>query len=285
MHARHTLVSFFGLGSATAAPLLYTYIKEHPQVGLTEVDTNFFSDAKIFAKGLDWYENHFAKGEGISLYGELASNYLASTQSAGLIARTYPNAKLFAIIENPLVSVRVDYVEARRSGKINAKTSLAMFLKLHPEVLLRAAYGRQLAHYFSYYSPNDFLVLLAADVRKKPLESIKAVYTHLELETTFVPSSLRHLVPIEIDDTKKKPGLIKRFVLLIKRGVKFFYTKLRGVVKPPEVPIETASVIARKIPLSPELEKFLKDYYRKDVKQLNSLLHRNVESEWGFDDE
>jgi len=282
MKVRQTLVSFFGLGSATATPLLYTYIKEHPEVKLTSESTQFFSDAKIFAKGLAWYESNFKHDQPGSVYGELSGVYLASAQSAGLIARTYPNAKLLAVIENPLVSVRVEYVEARRSRQISPDITLAMFIKRQPEILLKYCYGRQLVHYFSYYSPNDLLVLLASDIRDKPLESLQSVFSHIGLDDKFVPRSLRHLVVVEEDDTKKKPGLIKRQITHLKKGIKFLYGRVNAIIKRPEIPIETAAVLARKIPLTPELEKFLKDYYRKDVEQLTSLLHRNVDVEWGI---
>lgn len=284
MHTRHTLVSFFGLGSAAAAPLIYTYIKEHPGVGLPLEETGFFSNAKKFAKGIGWYESNFSHCLPTMVKGELAGDYLASSQAAGLIARTYPNAKLLAVIENPLVSVRVEYVEARRRREIDSNTSLAKFLKLHPEVLLRACYGRQLVHYFSYYSPNDLMILLASDIRENPIQSLVSVYNHLGLDNKFVPLSLRHLVVIEEDDSKKKPGIIKRTITKFKKGVKFVYSKMTKFTKKELPPAETASIIARRMTLSPELEKFLKDYYRQDVRQLNSLLHRNVSVEWGIDE-
>ncbi len=284
MHARHTAISFIGLGSHTAAPLLYSYISEHPNTCFPSAPTNFFASAKIYAQGVGWYESQFGSCPPGTLRGELSHTYLMSSQAASLIAKTYPNAKLLAVIENPLVSVRVEYVEAVAARRITRQMSLAEFLKKNPEVLLRARYGRQLVHYFSYYAPTDLLVLLASDVRDDVIMSIKKTYEHLGLDTAFVPLTLRHLV-VEEEDDKKKPGPIKRAYRFAKNAIKSRYHRIMARLMPKEVKTETAAELARKIELSPELEAFLKDYFREDVAKLSSLLHRNLSVQWGFTDE
>lgn len=278
------LVSFIGIGSASAAPLLYSYIKSHPGVCTTAIDTQFFLNTEAYQKGIDWYESFFAKRSPNMVCGELASNYIQSAQAAALIVRTYPNAHLVAVIENPLVSVRVAYVEARRARTITPETSLALFLKQNPDVLMNARYGRQLAQYFSYYAPIDLLVVTAGDVRDDALRVVKEVYKHIGVDDTFVPLPLVYLVPVE-EDTKKKPGIIKRTYRFLKKHIKDFFSNLANRLYPAEIPLETASIVARKIPLSPELKDFLKDYYRQDVAMLSRLLHRSLTSEWGFDEE
>lgn len=281
MHVRNTAVSFIGLGSHTAAPLLYSYIAEHPQVCLPLKATSFFSSAKVYAEGVNWYESQFGSCPPGNVRGELSHTYLMNSQAASLIAKTYPNAKLLAVIDDPLMSVRVEYVEAITAHRIAPAVSLAEFLKKNPEVLLRARYGRQLIHYFSFYAPTDLLVLLAADVRADELKSVHTTYEHLGLDTSFVPLTLRHLVVVE-EDEKKKPGRIKRTYRFLKGVVKTRYHALMVKLKPKKIKTETAAELARRVPLSPELEAFLKDYFREDVAKLSSLLHRNLSVEWGF---
>ncbi len=281
MIARKTYISFFGLGSATAAPLLYSYLREHPDLSVPETETEFFSSAKKFAQGTNWYESQIKPSKTAKVFGEFSTAYLASSQAAGLIARTYPNARLLAVIENPLVSVRVAYVMAVKSGQIARQVSLAEFLHRSPEVLLQAKYGRQLRHYFSYYSPNDLLVILAADIRKEPLLLISKVFSHIGVDSSFVPPALRHLVPVEIDETKK-PGLLKRGVMLLKKSVVYLYKYLSRLRRKPVTKEETIAEIARRITLSPELEIKLKDYFRSDVIELSSLLHQDLAVLWDF---
>ena len=278
------LVSFIGIGSASAAPLLYSYIKSHPGVCTTAIDTQFFLSTEVYKQGIDWYESFFAKRGANMACGELSSNYIQSAQAASLIVRTYPNAHLVAVIENPLVSVRVAYVEARRARTISPETSLALFLKQNPDVLFNARYGRQLAQYFTYYAPIDLLVVTAGDVRNDALRVVKETYEHIGVDSSFIPPPLVHLVPVE-DDPKHKPGIIKRTFRFLRQHIKDFFTNLANRLYPPEVPLETAAIVARKIPLSPELESYLKDYYRQDIALLSRLLHRSLTSEWGFDDE
>lgn len=280
MKAQRKLVSFIGLGSSSASPLLYSYIKAHPKICVPKEETNFFSDTKVYKQGADWYESNFMDcGEGFVL-GELSSSYLKNSQSISLIARTYPEAKLIVIIENPLVSVRVAYVEARRARQVSPQVSLAMFLKQNPEVLTEARFGRQLAKYFSFYSPRDMIVVTAADVRNETLAILAKVYDHIGVDKFFVPPNLMHLVPIEEDSATRKPGLIKRTSRKIRKFIVGTYRALVNKIYPPNVVIETASVVARKVPLSPELEVYLKNFYAADVALLSSLLHRDMSEEW-----
>lgn len=283
MHPRRTFLSFVGLGSQTAAPLLYSYLREHPASCLTNEPTRFFSSTEVFAKGIDWYEAQFPEAKSGMLRGELAYDYLSHAPTAGLLARTYPNAKLVVVIENPLVSVRVEYVEALRARTITRQLSLTEFLRNHPEVLARARYGRQLVPYFSYYSPTDLLVWLAADIREDPLRAVQKTYEHLGLPTEFVPLTLRHLVVEEVDE-KKKPGFIKRRIMAIRALIRAGYGYLMKYLKPKPPQTETVAEIARRLPLTPELETKLKEYFHDDVRQLSDLLHRNLLVEWGFEE-
>ena len=261
---------------------MYEYIAEHPAACIPKQQTHFFSDATLFAKGVAWYESLFQVKKKRTICGELAFNYLRSGQAAQLIARTYPNAKLLAVIEDPLVCVRMEYILAGEMGGLSKNVSLAQFIKQTPEVLLRAKFGRQLVPYFSYYSTKDLLVLVAQNIAADPLLVIKEVYEHCGLDTAFVPLSLRHLVVVEEDDGKKRPGIIKRTYKKIKHLIKFCTTKIAQTLFPPTVPKETILERAKHVPLSPELESYLKDYYREDVQALSALLHRDFNVEWSI---
>ncbi len=282
MQAQRNLVSFIGLGSRTATVLLYTYIREHPATCTPKEQINFFTDAALYAKGVDWYESLYVVKKKQVVCGDLSYNYLHSGQAAQLIARTYPNAKLLAVIDDPLLCVRMEYVQARQDGVLSKNITFEQFIKQTPEVLLRSKFGRLLVPYFSYYSTRDLLILLACEVETNPLSIIKNTYEHCGLETSFVPLSLRHLVIEEEDDTKKRPGIIKRMYKHIKRLIKFIYTKITQVIFPPNVPKETILERAKRVELSPEMEKYLKDYYREDVQILSSLLHRDFNVEWSI---
>ena len=282
MQAQRKLISFIGLGSGNIATALYDYLKSHPEVYVLGEKTNFFSDINIYAKGIDWYEDHFSGHKAGQKCGELANNYLLSTPAVALMSRIYPSAKLFAVIESPLLAVRVAYVEAKRMNKIQDNMSLSFFLKQYPEVLVKYCFGRQLTQYFSYYSHNDLLVFTASDVSEDPLKTTAILYEHLGLDKKFIPLSLLHLVPEDEDEPKKRPGIIKRSIKFPFKMIKKFYKFLILKFKTPKVLPDSVLVEAKTVALSPELETFLKDYYRQDVELLTRLLHRNFIEEWGI---
>ncbi len=285
MRAQRKLISFIGIGAESAAPLLYSYLRLHPAICAMEQDTRFFSDTKVYAQGIDWYEAQLGKCLPTIVYGELSFSYLRSVSALNLIAQTYPSAKLLAVIENPLISVRVAYVEARRANTISSRVSIAQFLKQSPEVLMSTRYGKQLSEYFSFYSPTDLFVVTASDVREDTLSVVAHAYDHIGVDKKFIPKILQHLIPPEEGENLRRPGIIKRTYRAIKSGIKGVVGSIRKRLFPPDIPIETASVIARQLPLSPELETFLKDYYRRDVAMLSHLLHRDLSVEWGFEED
>jgi hypothetical protein len=280
--ARHSAIKFFGIGSATAAPLLYSYVKSHPGISLPNSDPAYFSDVNKSIEGLAWYESQWPSTKEGVLRGELSLGYLGHAPAAGLISRTYPTAKIFAVIENPLVSVKVEYVEAKRAGRIDAKQSFADFVFNNPDVLQRACYGRQLVPYFGYYSTTDLLIFTASEVRKDPLRTLAAVFTHIGVDPKYVPLALRHLV-VEEEDDAKRPGLIKRSYRAINKQIKHLYVALSRIFKPPVVETETAAVAAFALSIPEDLENKLKNYFIKDVKILEDLLRRPLRADWGFD--
>lgn len=285
MKVAHKKVAFIGIGAGMAPALLYSYIKSHPKICVLAESTGYFSSAKVFARGLAWYESQFKDCLPGTITGELASEYLQSAPSAGLIARTLPQTQLLVVIENPLLAVRVAYVEARKNNLIPASVSLAQFLKDNPEVLQSVRQGRQLTPYFEYYAPTNLLVLTTDDVRSEPLKALAETFEHIGADPKFVPLPLKHLVEDTESEAKKKPGLIKRGFRAIKKLITWPYRLVLKKTHIPAVPVEIAFDIARRIPLSPELEQFLRDYYREDVAVLSRLLHRNLSFEWGFDGE
>lgn len=276
-------ISFIGIGASSAPALLYSYIKAHPQVVTPKEETDFFSNTEVFSLGIDWYESQFIKKANTVTCGELSSTYMQMAQSASLIAKTLPNAKLIAVVEDPLLAVRVAYVEARKNNIIGPNVSVAQFLKQNPDILPTALHGKQLTHYFTYYAPTDLLVLLAEEVRNDPLKIIKQVYEHIGVSPSFVPLQLVHLVPEEEPDLKKKPGIIKRNYRKLKLKFIRFKRTMALRINPTTVPAEQAFAVAKRITLSPELEAFLKDYYKADVEALSRLMHRSMTYEWGFD--
>ncbi|MCB9810540.1 MAG: hypothetical protein H6779_01670 [Candidatus Nomurabacteria bacterium] len=276
-------VSFIGLGSSSFTPLLYSYLREHPEVNIPEAGTNFFSDMATYVQGIDWYENNFSGCDTGGKCGELACRYLEHLPAANLIAETYPSARLFAVIGNPLLGVRIDYLEALSSGKITDDITLAGFIKSYPETLTKYLFGKQLTHYYSYYSPTDLMVIVGSDLVDDPLKVLSDFFDYLEIDPKFVPLVLKSLIADEEDLGQHKPGFIKRTLKLIWRIVTKPYYIVLAKLKKPDILPDRLWRKAKQIPISSDLEEYLVKYYYKDVKTLSALLHRDLIEEWGME--
>lgn len=279
MRAERTTISFFGLGAKGVSALLFSYLKAHPQVCTPAKEIGFFNQARLYARGLDWYEEQIGATNQKNKYrfGELSTTYLESAQVPALIARAYPDAKLVAIIDNPLNALRIEYIEARQGRRIAPSVSPTQFIKQNPNLLVRYCFGRHLTQYFSYYAHTNLLVMLADEVVATPLPAVTTMYQHLDLDLSFVPLSLR---VEEEDDETKKPGWLTRSFRALKKKIKNTINQIRHSLEKPAQPVDIVRQTALRVPMSPELTKFLKDYYQKDVKILSNLLHRDLNAEW-----
>lgn len=278
MTNRKKYVSFIGLGVGNLAVPLYRYVREHPNLFIPKKPINFFSDVETYARGLDWYEKNFALKKDNQKCGELNYSYLLNLQGPKLIAEAYPEAKLFAVIENPITAFKLTYLEALEGEEIDFDCSPARYIKMYPEVLVRCCFGRQLTQYLSYYSSRDLLVVLASEVDKNPLAVTKSIYRFLEVSDEFVPLVLSHLEEEE-KEYDKKPGLFKKISKFFIRNTKTKYKNWQREKQTNE-PLDFILEQANKIEFSDELEKYLKDYFRKDVEVLSALLHRDLNAEW-----
>ena len=282
MRARKTLLSFFGLGVGSLAKQLHVYLRLHPEIFSPETSTNFFSETKVYQKGIDWYESNFLINKSGVKCGELSENYLGCLMSVSLIVRNYPSARLFVVIDDPLLAIKIMYLEALKKQIIKSEISPTQFLKQHPEILRKFCFGKHLTQYFSFYSHNDLLVLVATEISDDPLKNLSNLYKYLEIDSNFVPLVLKHLVPEEEEDPKKRGGFIKRSIKFVIKLIKKTYANLLKKVKTPKERPDAILLEAKNLVFSPELEKFLRDYYREDVRVLSNLLHRNFTEEWGF---
>lgn len=288
---------FIGLGGeASGSGFLYTYIAEHPAVILTDRDTRFFCDDTHFSRGTVWYEGQLTAGRSHQIRGEAAFGYLACPQSAERIVRTYPDAKLLAVVCDPIDRVCREYRRAKETGRIARQMSMARYLEVEPQALERGLFGAQLERYFDYYSSLQLYICVHEDRFVQPIEYVQSVYTFLEVDQTYVPKALRQFVPPN-NDEKKHPWYwpFVRLVTLplrllrldrlaywvwptLRRQIRRFYTR-------PTMPHSRSSLAIPpplKQSLDPELRSILEEYYGHDVRVLSRLLHRDLNTEWGI---
>ena len=293
-------VQFIGLGAShSGSDFIYTYIAEHPEVCVIKKNTRFFAKKELFSKGIGWYEAHFAGCKSGKIRGECSTSYLFSKLAPKRISQTYPDAKLFAVVSNPIDRLCREFRMLKKRGLIDKSYTLLEYLERHPEMLQAGLYAKSLQNYFEYYSPINMYIAVHEDRYENPIEYVQKIYDFIGVRKNFVPKALRGFV-VEDEEVQKKsflqilfsiilfPFKLFGIVAIIKKtlrltGLDKKITKLlskksedTAIYKP--LP-ERASRLVKEC-VSPELYALLSDYYYQDVKELSVLLHRNLNEEW-----
>ncbi len=278
------MIDFIGIGAQkSGTSWAYTCLYDHPQVCAPLKEIHFFSRSR-FEKGQEWYESHFNKCEPASVKGEFSTSYLSSPEAPYRIHAAYPNAKLIAILRNPIDRAYSQYRNAIKAGEIPESMSFETFATQEKSVLEQGKYAEQLDRYFSLFPREQLLVLVYEDIKKDPIAFMRRMYDFLGVDPTFVSSMVHDEINIartpkhvlidrvmhHTSETLRKSGL-DRFVHLVRKSglpdlVRSFNTKQSDKTK-------HTKTFNRVV---------FTDYFREDVAKLSERIHRDMLEEWSI---
>jgi hypothetical protein len=206
---------FFIVGHAkSGTTALHRMLGMHPQVHMPAKEPRFFAIKDIDIEGgrlsdrpgrrprtLDGYLDLFAGARADQLIGEATPVYLRSAVAAGRIASVCPEARIIAILREPvsflrsfhLQSVRgynesqrdfrkaIELVEARREGRHIPRRCQTPADLLYTD---HVRYVEQLRRYHEVFAPEQVLVLIYDDFRADNEGTVREVLRFLELDDT-----------------------------------------------------------------------------------------------------
>lgn len=180
------MIDFIGLGAQkSGTSWAYACLYEHPQICAPIKEIHFFSRPR-YENGREWYEAHFKKCDEKKLKGEFSTSYLYSEEAPQRIRAMYPNAKLIAILRNPIDRAYSQYRNAIKSGEISKTMRFEDYEKSEASVRAQGLYSVQLARYFALFPKEQILVLVYEDIKKDPIAFMKRIYQFLGVDDTFV---------------------------------------------------------------------------------------------------
>lgn len=280
------MVDFIGVGAQKAGTSwVYACLYEHPEVCAPVKEIHFFSRPR-FSKGKDWYESHFDRCDEGTKKGEFSTSYLYSEVAAERIAHMYSDAKLIAIVRNPIDRAYSHYCNSLKAGLIPKDMQFDAFAAQDVSVLEQGKYVEQLKRYMQYFSRKQLLVLVYEDIQKDPAAFMKQVYQHLEINPEFEPTMLHDRVNI---------ARIPRFIFierLMHRVAEYLrkihLDKLVWLIRKTNIPNHVRVINTERMSYSSENHgevydrKALQKYYAADVAELGVILGRNLTEEWSF---
>jgi hypothetical protein len=204
MRRRGTLPTFLIIGAMKSGTTsLFRHISAHPEVfGAPGKELHFFDEH--FTRGAAWYAEQFDHSGSEVVAGEATPNYMYDPIAVGRIASLIPDAKLIAILRQPVDRAYSHYLHNRERGRETlsfedaiAAESVRLEQQSHVdgtpllyEYLDRGRYARQLDLVAQHFPPHSLLVLLTDDLKNEPQRTYQQVCAHLGVSSTYVPAQL-----------------------------------------------------------------------------------------------
>jgi hypothetical protein len=278
-----------------ATSSLYRYLQSHPDVFMsTPKEPQFFAADTLVGAGLRYphdmelYMSLFADAGDVTRVGEASTTYLESREAAARIRDFQPDARIIAMIRDPVEMIHSLHEMRVRQGveskelfedAIADERSRPGFGVVGDRSSVRyrdrARYGAMLPIWLDTFGRDRVHVVVTEDLAQAPELVFRRVLEFLEIDPNHVPEFERRNAGRAVRST--------RLARLLARAPR------RNVSRSP---IEAITVRAFRLmrranqvpgtrqPMSETLRHQLRDEFREDVAQLSALLGRDLAEFW-----
>lgn len=136
----------------------------------------FFSDDPVYAKGLDWYAQHFAAADNGDLCGESSTHYTklpTYPQTVPRMLKHVPEAKLIYVMRHPVERLVSQYIHEWSQCNISVPIDVAV--NRHPELIAYSRYTMQLEPYFANFGRERILPVFQERLRIDPQAELERI--------------------------------------------------------------------------------------------------------------
>lgn len=275
------------------------YLEQHPQIFMSPTkEPGFFDfegtppnfkgpgDQPLYSKiitNLDDYSKLFEPATNEIAVGEATTWYLYSQRAANSIKQHIPNAKLIAILRNPVDRAYSAYMHAIRDDRETLDFEKALEAEQHRiaegwEYLWHyqaiGRYAEQLEHYYALFPSEQIQVHLYDDLQTKPESLLQDIFRFLQVKPDFQPQVFTRL---NISGQKKSKAIEQ---MLSDNN------PLKQALKP-LLPIRLRKQLANQIRIfnykkpecSEEIRTQLLNQFRDDILKTQDLIGRDL-SPW-----
>jgi Sulfotransferase domain len=182
------LPDFVVIGAAKCGTTyFYHLLTKHPHVEPAAAKELRFFDL-LYEEGTEWYRRCFPeprwKDGRKTISGEGTPSYLFDPHVPERMAKVIPQARLIAMLRNPVDRAYSAYYHRVRNGQDTRsfeETIEAPLKDPHHGQLSRGIYVDYLLHWSRFFSDEQMLVLKSEDFFERPQETLKPVLDFLDL--------------------------------------------------------------------------------------------------------
>jgi hypothetical protein len=200
------LPNFLIIGAMRSGTTSLTrYLRSNPQVFMAQPKELHYFDFE-FDRGVDWYRRHFDESGGVRAVGEATPNYLYLAEAMPRLAALVPDARLVAILRNPVDRAYSHYWHNRSVGREelsfeDALTAEAERIRSddpHPRAYWsyvdRGRYVHQLRRIEDLYPRDSLQVLLFEDLLSEPERTYRSMCRFIGADPDHRPPELGEAV-------------------------------------------------------------------------------------------
>lgn len=289
------MLDFFIIGAQkSASTSLHQQISSHPGIYMPKGEVRFFEDPDYCDSVPSAIEDIVRQGHGRKV-GIKRPDYLARPEVPGRIRKHSPDARLIAVLRNPVDRAISAYFHQMKLGFLPVlplNEGLQLILnggaaQSHPksaEIIEYGFYAKHVERYLQVFPREQLLVVLDLDIRAGSRHALDDVFRHIGV------TPLDHPVREKVSN----PGVYSLFRLSfinLRNRIVFRYDDTRTRLYRRSGfwgPLCNALIIGfdrfllaricsnRRPLLSPEIHRKLMELYLPDILQLETLLKRDL---------
>ena len=276
------LPTFLVIGAYKAGTTsLYHYLREHPQVFMTEKKETFYFSDEAYHHGLEWYEAQFAASGDALARGEASTAYSAWPYFEHVPERAselLPDARLVYLLRHPIERLLSQYRFDARMWRDDRPIDVAVLDET--KYVSRSRYAMQIDRWLAHYPRENLLLITTEDLRSNRQETLRRVFEFIGVDGDFVPPHVNREHNRRQDLRVDRPVIQRlRGTAVQKAARRLVPAELRHRVwrlgSTESAPAVTAAAI------SPETEARLHDLLRDDLRRLPTFLGPQFDC-WGL---
>lgn len=293
------LPHFILLGAQKASS---TYLAEalraHPEIFMPADEVPSFEDPDYDRGGVEKLQKALEPGRGSRRVGFKRASLLARPECPARIAEHVPDAKLIAIVRNPIdraVSSLFNLMHGGKAPVLPVDDALRQMMDdtlqrdwpMAEFVLEYGFYYKHLHRYLELFDREQLLILVHDDLRSGAPAVIRRMYEFLEVDAEFLPETLDRrpmAAPYSLTRLRILRTLQPLYSHLDDDGTRRYRKSgpFAAAVRMGSVALDRIvlkQVFRAKAPKpSPEIRRRLVVLYRDDVQSLEKLLGRDLAS-------
>ena len=195
-------LDFVLIGAQKAgSTFLHQAILHHPELRMPVGEVPVFERPTYSPGALVWLDGLFSRTPGGAVRGIKRPDYLGRPETPALLHRHAPDARLLAVLREPVSRTISAYYHYMRRGHLPPlppdegipQLVEGAFAEAWPrawEVLAFSRYGECLDRYLELFPPEQLCLLVQEEVIRDPSAAIRRIYGHLGVDPDYVPPGL-----------------------------------------------------------------------------------------------